>query len=322
MMSDFRVISAGLNLRSSGEVTPGNIIEVLSQGQIVTRIGSEPNTEKWWKVRTILNGRTLEGFVSKSYLSPLIELTEKVLWVVEYPSIDWFVDKAVKVKATAVAIRTSNKTLDDAISVFHSQGIKVYGWRWPLAQRKDTNATRNLGTTEEAARVVRLIDQGLDGYYVDPECDKQADSNCWDKDGLEPLAEEFCKTITGKLAGKPFGTTSHFRGSETFSKLPWKTFFKFSNVFLPQAYWKASFGTIGSGKPDENYRRSLDKWEATGAPRDKIVPMGGELEFSTPAQIKEYAEEAKKQGVASLHFYTATKDVKSEVWDAVAKAGE
>jgi len=68
MMSDFRVISAGLNLRSSAEVAPGNIIRGLPQGQIVTRIGSESDSEKWWQVRTILDGNTLEGFVSKSFL--------------------------------------------------------------------------------------------------------------------------------------------------------------------------------------------------------------------------------------------------------------
>ncbi|WP_009629937.1 hypothetical protein [Synechocystis sp. PCC 7509] len=49
--------------------------------------------------------------------------------------------------------------------------------------------------------------------------------------------------------------------------------------------------------------------------------MAGELEFSTAAQIDKYAEEAKKQGIASRHFYTATEDVKSAIWEAVAQAG-
>jgi hypothetical protein len=39
-MSDFRVIPAELNLRSSGVVAADNIIAVLPQGQIVTRIGN------------------------------------------------------------------------------------------------------------------------------------------------------------------------------------------------------------------------------------------------------------------------------------------
>jgi hypothetical protein len=72
-MSDFRVISAGLNLRSSGIVAPDNIIAVLPQGQIVTRIGSESDSEKWWQVRTILGGRTFGGFVSKSFLDAVLD---------------------------------------------------------------------------------------------------------------------------------------------------------------------------------------------------------------------------------------------------------
>jgi hypothetical protein len=76
-MSDFRVIPAGLNLRSSGVVEPGNIIAVLPQGQIVTRIGSEPDSEKWWRVRTTVGGNTLTGFVSRSFLSAVIQLKDQ-----------------------------------------------------------------------------------------------------------------------------------------------------------------------------------------------------------------------------------------------------
>src|SRR5688572_30432923 len=72
-MNDSRVISAGLNLRSSDVVAPNNIIAVLPQGQIVTRIGSESDSEKWWQVRSILGGRSLNGFVSKSFLSPVLD---------------------------------------------------------------------------------------------------------------------------------------------------------------------------------------------------------------------------------------------------------
>ena len=70
-MSDFRVISSGLNLRSAAIVAPNNIKATLPEGQVVTRIGTEPNSTKWWKVRTIINSNTLEGFVSKSFLSPI-----------------------------------------------------------------------------------------------------------------------------------------------------------------------------------------------------------------------------------------------------------
>jgi len=72
-MSDFRVISVGLNLRLSGIVAPDNIIAVLPQGQIVTRTGSELDSEKWWQVRTILGENTLDGFVSKSFLAAVLD---------------------------------------------------------------------------------------------------------------------------------------------------------------------------------------------------------------------------------------------------------
>ncbi len=311
-MSDFRVIPSGLNLRSSGVVAPDNIIAVLPQGQIVTRIGSEPDSETWWQVRTTVGGSTLEGFVSKSFLSAVLQLKEKVLWVVNYPSLAWFVERTTFVKATAVAIRTNND-LAMAISTFHDKGIKVYGWRWPSAERERA--------LKEAKKVVDLLGKGLDGYYVDPEGEPGKHYD-WNQKNLEPVAEDFCKTITAVSTGKAFGTTSHFRGKKVFDKLPWGSFFKYSNVFLPQSYWKSERGLINGGDPKKNYSESIDEWTAIGAPKDKIVPMAGELEFSTPAQIKEYAEEAKKQGVASLHFYTARESVKSAVWDAVAKVGE
>ncbi|AVH68507.1 hypothetical protein [Nostoc sp. 'Peltigera membranacea cyanobiont' N6] len=310
-MSDFRVIPTGLNLRSSGEVVPDNIIVLLPQGQIVTRIGSEPDSEKWWQVQTVLGGSTLQGFVSKSYLSAILQLQEKVLWVVDYDTLNWFVDRATYVKATAVAIRTDND-LDQAIPAFHAQGIKVYGWRWPSAER--------VRALKEAQNVVDLLNKGLDGYYVDPEGEPGHHYD-WNQKNLESIAEDFCKAITAASTGKPFGTTSHFRAKKVFDQLPWNSFFKYSNVFLPQAYWKSAGGLINGGDPEKNYHQSLDEWEITGASRDKIVPMAGELEFSTAAQINKYAQEAQKQGVASLHFYTATKNVKSEVWDEVAKVG-
>jgi hypothetical protein len=311
-MSDFRVIPAGLNLRSSGVVAPDNIIAVLPQGQIVTRIGSELDSETWWRIRTIVGGSTLEGFVSKSFLSAVLQLEEKVLWVVNYSDLDWFVERATFVKATAVAIRT-DKDLDKAIATFHAKGIKVYGWRWPSAERERA--------LKEAKNVVDLLGKGLDGYYVDPEGEPGKHYD-WNQKNLESVAEDFCKTITAVSTGKPFGTTSHFRGKKVFDKLPWGSFFKYSNVFLPQSYWKSEGGLINGGDPKKNYLESLDEWEAIKAPRDKIVPMAGELAFSTAKQIEEYAQLAQAQGVSSLHFYTATKDVKADVWNAVAQAGE
>jgi Bacterial SH3 domain len=312
-MTKFKVTSSGLNLRSTPEINSNNILTVLSKGQFVTRIGNEPDVERFWNLRT---EDGIKGFASKSFLEAL-KIEEKVLWVVNYPTtgtpfgLDWFVERAVFIGATAVAIRTDND-LEAAIAAFHPLGIKVYGWRWPSAER--------VRALEEANRVVNLYARGLDGYYVDPEGDKGKHYD-WDRLNLAPIADEFCKIITTAAPNKPFGTTSHFRGKKVHSKLPWETFFQYSTLLLPQAYWKSADGLIFGGDPKKNYDISLDEWSVIGASKDKIVPMAGELAFSTVKNINDYVEEAIKQGKNELHFYTATKNVSDAVWNAVKQIG-
>jgi hypothetical protein len=240
---------------------------------------------------------------------------KKVLWVVNYNKLSWFIERATFVKATAVAIRTDND-LERAIPAFHDKGLQVYGWRWPSARRD--------AAMREADKVVGLLAKGLDGYYVDPEGHRDKKNRSlpddWNQNGLERLAEDFCKAITKADPSKPFGITSHYRGKRTFGKLPWASFFKYSTVFLPQAYWRFEEGEIGHGIPEDNYRNSINFWAETGAPREKIVPMAGALEYVTAAEIRAHVNEAKNQGIASLHFYDATEKVKPGVWNAIAAA--
>jgi hypothetical protein len=236
--------------------------------------------------------------------------SEKILWVVNYDTLDEFLKKSVEVGVTGVAIRTDND-LNKAIPAFHAKKIKVYGWRWPSAKRDACMA--------EANKAIALLANGLDGYFVDPE-GAPGKPYDWDQAGLDPLAADFCKAITSSAPGKPFGTTSHYRGKFTFPKLPWASFFKFSSVLLPQAYWRSSEGTIGHGIPEDNYRVALDSWTKTGGDRTKIVPMAGELASSTAAEICAHVKEAQAQAIDALHFYAYEASVKAGVWSAVAKA--
>jgi hypothetical protein len=235
---------------------------------------------------------------------------EKILWVVGYDSLDDFVQRSVDVGVTGVAIRTSND-LNPAIASFHQKNIKVYGWRWPSAQR---NACMN-----EAQRVVNLLGNGLDGYFVDPE-GAPGQPYDWNQDGLGQLATDFCQAITSAAPGKPFGTTSHYKAKSVFPKLPWAAFFRFSTVLLPQAYWRSSEGTIGHGNPAENYQVAQDSWTNAGGDRAKIVPMAGELKVSRTNEIEAYVAAAKAHNVSNLHFYTYEDGVPDPVWDAVANA--
>jgi hypothetical protein len=234
---------------------------------------------------------------------------EKVLWVVKYNRFEDFLRRAVDVGATAVAIRTDND-IAAVMPKFHANDLKVYGWRWP-------SATQSVAM-READHACDLLRQGMDGYYVDPEGEQGA-SYDWDQPGLEGVAEAFCKKITDAAPGKPFGVTSHYKGSATFPHIPWRSFFKYATVLLPQAYWRVTGGVVGHGKPKENYDKSIQAWVATGGDKAKIVPMAGELAQVTAAEIGQYAEAAAAANISELHFYTHEPAVKEAVWQAIAQ---
>ncbi|MFM0125910.1 hypothetical protein P0D73_45025 [Paraburkholderia sp. RL18-101-BIB-B] len=238
-------------------------------------------------------------------------MKSKTIWVVNYDDVNQFLDKAVKIGATAVAIRTDNDMVK-AINAFHAKGIKVFGWRWPSAKADPA--------MNEAKKVVALFGKGLDGYYVDPER-KPGKPYDWDQPGLDSLADTFCKAIVSSMQGdQVFGVTSHYRANKVFPKLPWAAFFKHSTVFLPQAYWRSDGGIIGHGEPQDNYDKSIEAWKAAGAPVERIVPMAGELTHATAAEIAAYAAAANAKAIESLHFYAYADSVKSSVWNAVAQA--
>lgn len=308
-MTKYQVTSDGLNLRRSPEIDPHNIRLVLHQGEVVTRMKTDITNEQFWEVRT---AEGVQGFVNQSFLSDIPEgsvKTAKVLWVASYPdaSLDSFIEMASFIGATAVAIRTDND-LDAAILRFHSTGTKVYGWQWPSPDRIQALAA--------AQRVVDWYDRGLDGYYVNP-AGGPGYHDDWNLEGLEPIAKEFCERITQADPHKPFGTTSHFQAEKIYSKLPWMAFFQYSNVLLPQAYWNVAGKLVNGGDPQQNFDLSLAEWSAAGGSLSAIVPMAGELEFSTAENINSYAQAATQQGKTELHFYAATKNVPSAVWEAI-----
>lgn len=236
--------------------------------------------------------------------------TEKILWVVNYDTLGDFVAKATEVGATGVAIRTDND-LPTAIPVFHDEGIKVYGWRWPSASQ--------VRAMTEADTVAKLLVKGLDGYFVDAE-GQQGASYDWNQKGLANLADEFCKCITDAAAGRLFGITSHCHASSVYPELPWTIFFNHSSVLLPQAYWRSTAGMIGGGIPADNYDAAIDSWVTSGGNRAKIVPMAGELSVSTAAEIAAYAAAATARNIGTLHFYCYDTAVAAPVWDAVKAA--
>lgn len=233
---------------------------------------------------------------------------EKVIWVVNYNRLEDFFSQCTAVGATSVAIRTDND-LRKAIPVAHQIGLKVYGWRWPSSLHDPA--------MNEAVKVKALLDQGLDGYFVDPEMSQQ-DNIDWNKNGLMDLAEAFCSAVSTAANGRPFGVTSHYLAKRVEPRLPWASFFKYATVLLPQAYWRSTEGVIGHGIPADNYEVAIAAWTAAGGDPARIVPMAGELGVSTATEIEQYAKAASQ--APALHFYAYQPKVRADVWAAVAKA--
>ncbi|MES1147333.1 MAG: hypothetical protein ABUL49_01135 [bacterium] len=234
----------------------------------------------------------------------------KVLWVVSYHDAKDFLKQAQDANVNRVAIRTSNN-IPHAIDVFKDKGIEVYGWRWPSSHRDPA--------MNEADKAADLLNHGLDGYYVDPEEHKNHDYDDWNKTGLETLAEDFCKAI--KETGKPLGVTSLMGALYNAPHLPWKSFFKYADVLLPQSYWRADGGgKVLHGNVTENYKWGLDHWKAAGGIEAKIMPMAGEIQYAKKAEIEEYVAQAKHYQKDELHFYAANGSVPPGVWEAIANA--
>jgi len=134
-------------------------------------------------------------------------MREKILWVVNYESVDHFLALAV---AIGVAIRTDND-IRATLPLFHARDIKIFGWRWPFADRAAALA--------EAAHAASLLALGMDGYYLGTE-GAPGEAYEWDQPGLDQVAAEFCQAVTVAGPGKPFGVTSHFRARAIHPHLP------------------------------------------------------------------------------------------------------
>jgi peptidoglycan hydrolase-like protein with peptidoglycan-binding domain len=274
-----------------------------------------PNTEAAVKAFQQAKGLTVDGIVgpiTRAALQPggTGQVREKVLWVVSYNSLSQFISRAVAANATAVAIRTSNN-IPQAISAAHAANLKIYGWRWPSAKPGPAMA--------EADGAASFLNQGMDGYFVDPE-GEQGQPYDWNQSGLEQLANDFCVRVKNAAGTKPLGVTSHYRAAAIFPKLPWAAFFRHADVLLPQAYWRVVGGVVGHGDPAENYNRSIQAWVQAGGVQAKIQPMAGELRSVTGSEITEYASAAQNAGIKGLHFYTDEPGISAGVWDAVKQS--
>lgn len=240
-------------------------------------------------------------------------LTDKVLWAVSMDTPaeqNMLAQAAHMIRANVVCIRTSSPLLQSSIAMFHGIGIKVYGWRWPAVVQ--THSPPFYFAMDQANYVARtLIPAGLDGYIVDPESDNDDGVNDWQRTDVNTaaLAQAFCATIKAAAAhsGHPFvfGTTSGCTYPTGQPKIPWAQFFSASDRVYPQTYWRARNRhgdpvPINSATPASSMARGLAAYAEAAKP---ILPMAGEIDCATPAEIAQYGALLAQHGITEGHFY-------------------
>lgn len=242
-------------------------------------------------------------------------------------------------KANVVCIRTSNPGLPDAIGLFHKANIAVYGWRWPATKPPvdkitqlpiDDTVSHYFAPNEAHYVATQLIPKGLDGYIVDPESDVKGADNDWNDATFAPLAAQFCATIKNAAAAAGlthfrFGVTSGCAYPDAAGKpnIPWAEFVAASNLLLPQTYWRWTnpktnqVQPLHGGAPDAAITMGVTSWTRISAGK-AIVPMTGELNLVTAAEIAAYGARMQALGHTELHFYADAPGIGGEVWQAIA----
>jgi hypothetical protein len=108
--------------------------------------------------------------------------------------------------------------------------------------------------------------------------------------------------------------------------IPWKQFFGGSKALYPQCYWRAMLAdkkthkevptSINGGTPTKAIARGMAAWTPAAQGRP-IIPMAGEIDLATAAEIKEYAQRLIDLGVKEAHFYADLPNVPAGVLNAI-----
>jgi hypothetical protein len=77
-MATLKVKTDSLNLRRSPEIKSDNIITALPLAQEVEVVNGNP-TNRFWEVKTIINGSTLQGFASAAFLRQPVSAAKEAL---------------------------------------------------------------------------------------------------------------------------------------------------------------------------------------------------------------------------------------------------
>jgi hypothetical protein len=248
-------------------------------------------------------------------------MTDKTLWLVTGSESN-LLNHARAIGAKAVAVRTDNYWLPEAIRRLQGAGLKVYGWRWPGVL--PSSDPPNYYAPEQAAFVVQtLVPAGLDGYIADIESDgPKHPGRDWNDRSLAALATSFAKEI--RDAGRAqspnflFGLTSGFDFPTAYPHIPWDAFLALSDAVYPQVYWRGDGGAIqAGGTPQSAWNRSLRSWKTLGLDETRIVPIVGQIEHVTPQSLGDFRAVMLTNAITELHFYCDVDGIAPAIYTAM-----
>jgi hypothetical protein len=175
----------------------------------------------------------------------------------------------------------------------------------------------------EAKYVVDLIDAGLNGYIVDPECDKKRPNECWSDRSLGELATQFCNMIKlhGRRKDQNFfvGLTSGgtYPDPHNHPDIPWTEFVAHSDALFPQCYWLGDRGSEHGGTPQKAFDECMSSWRRISPKDMTIVPILGQIKRTSAADIANYQKIINEHKLSEVHFYTYEDDITQDRWDAM-----
>lgn len=179
------------------------------------------------------------------------------------------------------------KELSSALKV---EGIAPWGWHYVFSDQPVKEA-------ETAFR--RIQETGVVGYIINAEGHSK---------GKYTNAQIFVNTLESLLANNgmedfPIGLSS-YRYPTYHEELPWTEFISICDIMIPQLYW------VDASNPAYQVRKSLEEYRGTllwdgpigmtGSIYDPIKK--GEWE-PTVAQVQEFIDEVKAQGLNTINFW-------------------
>lgn len=234
--------------------------------------------------------------------------------------------------AKIVCIRTTAASLAARIPVFHGQGLKVFGWRWPHLFADPTKPHDAAYWPNEVNTVASLVTAGLDGYIFDIESDggNPPAPKDWDNPTIANRAQQAATFANGiknafQTHGSPYhlGLTSHQWGFSNYPGIPWQPFLDVCDALYPQTYWR--FRNNANVCKIEAHDYSVHPPQAKGTPdqalingftdyKNKknsagtvlpIIPIAGEIGCVLNGEMTHFGSLVAQRGVTEAHFYVS-----------------